>query len=649
VYTVAVTDALNNTAEATATILQVNSLIASAGTSRPACQGYCTGISIGQFGGGTAPYSYSSIPPGLTPTPGDVGIEFHGMCPWQNYTITAIDANGCAGSTNVMVGDMPMWMHGVGNITPACGGQANGTITMTEGTDPNFMGFNQYRVYGSSGSYQEYAASPMDLPFVITGLPADTFYVEPWYTDVQSVGYCMAGPSNVIVTSLAEPCGSVSGMVFHDADQDCAFNGADLPLPHRVLTIEPGPTYALTNDQGAYYSAMSFGAFTLAQPLVDEEQLCPSNLPVPFTIDGGTPDVLIDFADSSVVPHDLSVNIWSTPARPGFPTQLWIEVTNRSAYPSGTVDLALTFDPLLQNPVPANPNWNLPSLAPYAHQLFHFQADVPAEINLLGTVLNYVATATNTANEVNTLNNSVSLSTTITGSYDPNDKQGRTSSGIGDPNYYFPIYDEHLGYTIRFQNTGTDTAFTVVVRDTLDADLDISSLQILGASDPFTPSFEQARTLVFTFNNINLPDSAADLLGSQGFISYRIKPRSDIQVGDVLNNTASIYFDLNPPIITNTTAHQVAVTVGVEQAVQPVDELIVFPNPATDELQVIIGDAGVGAHTADVLSMDGRLVMHIGAISSTAKISTASIAAGAYVLRLRDAEGRTQQASFMKR
>jgi uncharacterized repeat protein (TIGR01451 family) len=55
-------------------------------------------------------------------------------------------------------------------------------------------------------------------------------------------------------------------------------------------------------------------------------------------------------------------------------------------------------------------------------------------------------------------------------SYDPNDKAA-SPRGLGDDHYILP--NEPLNYTIRFQNTGNDTAFTVVIRDTLDMDLDI--------------------------------------------------------------------------------------------------------------------------------------------------------------------------------
>ncbi|MEZ4738443.1 MAG: hypothetical protein R2818_03585 [Flavobacteriales bacterium] len=57
-------------------------------------------------------------------------------------------------------------------------------------------------------------------------------------------------------------------------------------------------------------------------------------------------------------------------------------------------------------------------------------------------------------------NNAASYSTVVTGSYDPNDKPASTSTQASDE-LYFIDQDEWIDYTIRFQNTGTDTAFNV--------------------------------------------------------------------------------------------------------------------------------------------------------------------------------------------
>jgi len=88
----------------------------------------------------------------------------------------------------------------------------------------------------------------------------------------------------------------------------------------------------------------------------------------------------------------------------------------------------------------------------------------------------------------------------IIGSYDPNDKLV-TPAGVGESH---DIYKgDELTYKIRFQNTGNDTAFTVILVDTLDFEhLNISTLEILNSSHPHTLSIEDAQILTFTFDNI---------------------------------------------------------------------------------------------------------------------------------------------------
>ncbi|MBK8699064.1 MAG: VCBS repeat-containing protein [Saprospiraceae bacterium] len=135
-------------------------------------------------------------------------------------------------------------------------------------------------------------------------------------------------------------------------------------------------------------------------------------------------------------------------------------------------------------------------------------------------------------------------------SYDPNDKLSYPNRG--GKNY--TLGDEELVYTIRFQNTGTDTAFYVELRDTFDADLDINSIRPIGASHPFTSKLNiQDRELRVKFDQILLPDSKTDEVGSQGYFVFGGMAKKRATFPKVqLRNKAQIFFDFNPPIHTNT-------------------------------------------------------------------------------------------------
>lgn len=142
----------------------------------------------------------------------------------------------------------------------------------------------------------------------------------------------------------------------------------------------------------------------------------------------------------------------------------------------------------------------------------------------------------------------------VTGAWDPNDKTGYPR-GIGATNDILPNTD--LQYVIRFQNTGTDTAFTVVIRDTLDTDLNIFTVTPGVSSHNYSFTMHGPRVLEWTFNNINLPDSSANEPESHGFATFQVKQVPNLATGTEINNNVGIYFDFNDPVITNTTLHTI--------------------------------------------------------------------------------------------
>jgi uncharacterized repeat protein (TIGR01451 family) len=151
----------------------------------------------------------------------------------------------------------------------------------------------------------------------------------------------------------------------------------------------------------------------------------------------------------------------------------------------------------------------------------------------------------------------------IRDSFDPNDKQA-LPSGIGSAHSIPP--GEEIEYIIRFQNTGTDTAYTVIVIDTLDTNFDAASFIQGASSHPYTLgiSGKGQAVLKFTFKNINLPDSTANKLASNGLVSFRIKVPSSASIGTVVKNKAYIYFDYNDPVVTNETMHTVDNAVALD-------------------------------------------------------------------------------------
>jgi len=170
----------------------------------------------------------------------------------------------------------------------------------------------------------------------------------------------------------------------------------------------------------------------------------------------------------------------------------------------------------------------------------------------------------------------------ISSSFDPNDKQG-FPLGYGNEHFIRPNTD--IEYKIRFQNTGTDTAFTVVIRDTLKAELDIPSIHAGASSHPYSWRLYGENILEFTFNSIMLPDSNINEPASHGFVEFNISQQPNLPDGTVINNKAGIYFDYNEPIITNETFHTIGlnfITVSLQNPLQEENRIQVYPNPLQD-------------------------------------------------------------------
>jgi uncharacterized repeat protein (TIGR01451 family) len=214
----------------------------------------------------------------------------------------------------------------------------------------------------------------------------------------------------------------------------------------------------------------------------------------------------------------------------------------------------------------------------------------------------------------------------IRDSYDPNDKQ---VNPIGITTNKYISSNDPLEYVIRFQNTGSDTAYTVMVKDTLSQFLDIASFENGISSHPYTWTLTGKGQPVITwvFNNINLPDSTAGGANSIGYIKFRIKQLHANANGTLINNQAYIYFDYNSPILTNQTTNIVwdttetdfslgsgitfkDIVTGITKKGKTNIPVSVYPNPfngstqftmtgSSEKMSIVISDVNGKEHIRD--------------------------------------------------
>lgn len=166
-----------------------------------------------------------------------------------------------------------------------------------------------------------------------------------------------------------------------------------------------------------------------------------------------------------------------------------------------------------------------------------------------------------------------------TGAFDPNDKRAFVRDTLLEGDI---LPNTGIEYQIRFQNTGTDTAFNIVIVDTIDNTLDVSTLRPGIASHPYTFQLHGDRVAKFVFNNIQLPDSNVNEAASNGFVNFSIGQKPDLPLLTEIRNRADIYFDYNAPVATN--EHKLVVSGSSAAPVLPdaSASVIIYPNPAID-------------------------------------------------------------------
>lgn len=173
-------------------------------------------------------------------------------------------------------------------------------------------------------------------------------------------------------------------------------------------------------------------------------------------------------------------------------------------------------------------------------------------------------------------------------SFDPNDKNAQMQ-GYGQQHYIEA--NTPLDYKIRFQNTGTDTAFNIVIIDTLSSHVNPASLQMGASSHAYTWTVTGDGVLTVNFDNIMLVDSNANEPLSHGFFTYSIDQVANLPNGTVINNQAAIYFDFNAPIFTNTTFHTIGenyipIILTMERTWLEELNLLIYPNPTAGVIYI---------------------------------------------------------------
>jgi len=252
-------------------------------------------------------------------------------------------------------------------------------------------------------------------------------------------------------------------------------------------------------DSGKYITSVKpFSPYYSAVPVSDS-----SDFPSYFAEDS------LSFAIQPIASvRDLSVKMLATgAARPGFQASYILLYSNKGTDTADiqislakSANLSFVSSSVTPNTVSADTvKWSIASVMPGQTGLINvrFQLAVPPAFNN-GDTLRFKAITSSDKTDSFPPDNTFSLVHRITGSYDPNDKM---ESHGGQVTKSLLTNGEALHYTIRFQNTGSDTAFNVVIRDTLDSKLDWNTLKMTGASHNYQLVMNDGRC-AWSLNNI---------------------------------------------------------------------------------------------------------------------------------------------------
>ena len=378
----------------------------------------------------------------------------------------------------------------------------------------------------------------------------------------------------------------MKGSVFLDFDLDATLDPTDQKVPYCLVRTDANNVLVWTNSAGDYDLPADTGTWHAWHMHASYYQITNDPDTLTATLTAQAPIVTgLDFGLAPAT-EDTTISINTTFSNQSCNTEqvLWMNVVNSGTSIALGITIDLFVDPdltIISTYPPADSisaghvYWHVDSLGWFQR----FRGAVRFLVGPAGTMagIGYEVNSSNLG-----LIQSVPLANTaVSCSFDPNDirvePQGYGTAGA------IPVSTEWLEYTIRFQNTGNDTAFTVQLLDTLDNNLDPRTMEVLAASHALTQiQVDPNNVALFRFQRILLPDSIVDEPGSHGYVKYRIKPVAGLPDGTEITNSAGIYFDLNEPVITNTVLNTLVDCNLFTATITAVD---------MDELQANAGDA----------------------------------------------------------
>ncbi len=391
----------------------------------------------------------------------------------------------------------------------------------------------------------------------------------------------------------------ISGTVYYDFNQNQQRDSFEGGIPMTIIDITSDNTRTFSNINGRYFFTAQEG-ITYDFEVENNADWTLNSTPSSYTINYTPGSVTNQNNDFGFTPnftrHDFEIDQFSNATRCNSEVNFYISSKNTGTFLEENGKVEIVFDELYNfvdaYPYPNNIDlssrtlsWNYSDLYPFQQQQISIRFEMPDE-TFTGELTEITTSVFRDSLGQLVETTSSNYQSIIRCSYDPNDKLVFPE---GEQEEKFTPKDMPLEYTIRFQNTGNDYAWDIEIKDTLDENLNLNTFEVLFTSHELQTSISEDGAISFLFKDIFLPDSSSNFAESQGFVKYRIMPKANLDNFTVIENTAHIYFDANPPIVTNTTINTLVDEIPVpvittEENIQ----LDVFPNPTDDILHILL-------------------------------------------------------------
>jgi streptogramin lyase len=435
-----------------------------------------------------------------------------------------------------------------------------------------------------------------------------------------------------------------SGCVYYDANANGIKDANEISIRDQMIKVNPGAYYSITGASGNYNCAiLNTGNFS-AHPIINSPYVI-AIVPDTINLSINNSSTLLTNQNFGVQLqpniHDITVDF--TPfvqARAGRSYPCNIHVSNFGTTQSDNITVTMHYDSLLifdstsvafQSLQGDSVTFFIDSvpLLNYTDIKIYFHVITTA---LAGTPLHETISVFDMYADVHTSDNIFYDTDFITASFDPNEKTV-SPAGTGATGT-IPASTPFLTYLIRFQNTGNDTAFTTIVKDTLNSNLDISSLKMISSSHSYSAEIKNGGIVWWKFTNILLPDSTTNEQDSHGYIKYNIHLNPSLAAGTEIKNTAYIYFDFNAPVATNTTINTIASPNTVfEISDNDSNFVYAYPNPLSDILTVKVSDAD-DKNEVIVFNLLGEKIFSSSFKTSLIKLITSDYLKGIYFVKV---------------